>query len=258
MDTNSKTQEKERPAPKRDIAKHVIRQYLEDLYNISHGQLLEIPKSDLNICKNYDRLIEHVYVLLESQEDILNPEKYDRKDYPNKTFISRNIIRYAIKELVNDCTIYYDKDNRCFRYTPSEQQISNQFPILKIAQNITITPLPYSTVVYFHVSPIYADAVVDYLNAQFKPDDVRAINLGEIIMCIEFKTYDIQVKYDTPYDQTNASQAALFIRICKILKKFNLASLAHTPITNPNTFFKTHFEKSREGLQGSPAENVDE
>ena len=219
---------------KKNLAKSVILQYLTHIYEYSHGNVTKINVSDLESCASDTALIEKTFEILKTTYDIHNTEYKDVT--PGKICISRNTIDSAIKELAKSNQIVKDKKNKCWKLIPPDEHIFQEHPILNIADQINITPLSCSNIFYFHVNPLYADAVTAFINSNTKNVLTRAFNLNGIIMCMELEP-DFVMQRGYQYNKPSYNNPDFAKRMCKMLHSFNLTTVEGNPIKNIDNYF---------------------
>ena len=184
------------PVKKKEV-KEIVLSFLKNLYEKKlHGTAWS--QDELNIVSQKNSLIAYV------QEQL--------KEQPSCGDVSDNTIYKAITELVDQRRITY-KDHE-YLYVPTESEEQQNFPILNIAKDISIQPLPFKDFCLFETNEKYTRAVADYLGSQFSNDDIRVIPIGNFLLCL-----DLELPAGSSYF---TKKRGLNARVSDYLKRFTL------------------------------------
>lgn len=203
---------------KKSGARESILEYLRELhYKKAHGEGLtsEEEKSIKSVSalarymseKDEFRMV--VYAHNELPKEIVS---YEERGF---SVLSEQSFRKAYKQLEADGRVEEVDGNIC--YLPLREEQEELFPILKIADSIEVTPLPYNDLAFYGVRSSLSAEVANYINHQFYRQDIRAISLGDVIMCI-----DICV----PNGSRIVKKKPIAERVDECLKSFKLRELS--------------------------------
>lgn len=195
----------------KNAAKEKILSYLQSLYFKKANQVELSAEEDVSI-----RSITQLSKYLSSQEKY-NIHVYEPgdtvTDYQKPTgegfcIISYPSFRNAVEELISDGKI--ERTGGLIQYSPDKEEREAFFPILKMASSIDITPLPWQDLAFFQVRRGLSAEVANYINHQFYNNDIYAVSLGDIIMCIDMAVPSgskIVVKRETVHERVTACLA---------------------------------------------------
>ena len=163
------------------LAKKLILEYLKQLSDQKSKGIALSPDDKKNISQK-KLLIEAIYkkntdIIVES--NLASPEDKD-----SKTAISYSTFQNAISALESERKI--EKKLGSFHYIQAIEDRAKSFPILNIASHLKITPLDISDITFYRTSTQYASWIADYINSQFDADDIHAVAINDMIMCLDF------------------------------------------------------------------------
>ena len=200
-----------KPQKKRSAAKEVILDFLKGLYEKERNGHSLTP-NELDLISSKKMLEVAVYQSVNNKICELGITDKANEDGGSA---SSTTIYQAINELLEEGKIEF-KFHR-FQYRPTEGENLTNFPILKVASEIPITPLPVQDLVFYRTGAQYASWITNYINAQFLSDDIYAVALGDVIMCMDFQ---IPSGFNSV-----AKRASLSERLTDILKTFDVQPL---------------------------------
>ena len=171
-------------AERSNLVKDIVEEYLKHLYEkMIRGEVLTEEEKRSITQKNH--LVDAVY---KYGKDRIIERGITGKNVKTGTDIvevSRSTVYGAITALEGEGRIR--KFDGSFQYFPPENGLYKQYPILKVASNIKVKPLPFQDLAFYEVDERYMAWVVDYVNSQFNSGDIVAVNLGSIMMCIDLQ-----------------------------------------------------------------------
>lgn len=131
---------------------------------------------------------------------------------------SANTVRTVIEDLYKEGTLQYDG----FEYTLNETFSLERahFPILQIADRISIEMLPPEDVMFLSAPPQYVSAITDYINAVFYKRDVVATAMGNLIICMS--VYPLEA-FEDGFTPNPKHTERFFSQLTGALADFNLA-----------------------------------
>lgn len=164
----------------KDEAKRLLIRYLKSIY-IKKKDGSPLSADEIAVITVKKNLGEIVY-------DISGGTIVDSSDYPKgipagKMGISRATINNAIDELIQSGQVR--KQYGVYEYVPSEDELKKAYPILNIASDIKISPLQVDRCAFYKVQGQYAPWITEYINAHFSHDDIYAVSIGDLIMCLD-------------------------------------------------------------------------
>ena len=164
----------------KDEAKRLLTRYLKYIYKkLGKGYPLTQDESEtISVKKN---LVDTVYAT--SNGTVVDSNKYPKGPPAGKMGISRATINKAIDELIESGQIRLRYG--VYEYVPSEDELKKAYPILNIASDIKISPLQVDRCAFYKVQGQYAPWITEYINAQFSHDDIYAVSIGDLIMCLD-------------------------------------------------------------------------
>lgn len=203
-----------RDNPKTRNVEKVITDYMKGLYTKKlNGELFtreetESISGQLNLA-NYLLAGEHTPLYETGSVDHKANGNAPHPSDPNE--VSVDLVKKVIKSLLDRSRL--EKRDGVLQYVPKAKEALQNFPILKMAEDIQITECPWNDIAFYQVSKSFSTEITNYINAQFYTNDIRAIDLGGLVMCIDLslgqKSTLVQKRY--PLSQ----------RIANILKDFD-------------------------------------
>ena len=151
-------------------AKAMTLKYLRELYEGRRSGKKLTETDGTNISSQKD-LRDHVMDLLD-------------EEISGEYQISESTVENAIRELKDEGKIRVVGGR--FEYVPPKNEIYHFFPLLRHPKEVTITELPVIDILFFRTNPYHAQELTDYINAHFYQDDIHAVCLGDIIMCLDY------------------------------------------------------------------------
>lgn len=136
---------------------------------------------------------------------------------PTDKPVSQNTIGNVINELIEEGAIAKIRGE--YAYVPEYDTDPSDFPILGIAKQIDVRLCPPEGLLFLEVSNNAASMVAEYINAFFSNGEVKAIPLGNIVMCIGVSRSCI---YTDSLNHNSVSDQLLRLKIETILEPFNL------------------------------------
>ena len=161
-------------------AKKLILNYLKELSDKQLKGYKPSPEDEKRISQK-NLLIQAMYEL--HRDEIVESGTYDADESNEKIKISRPTFNLAINALIGEGKIE-NKLGR-FQYVRSTEDRAKSFPILNIASHLKITPLDISGITFYRTGTQYASWIADYINAQFDADDIHAVAINDMIMCLD-------------------------------------------------------------------------
>lgn len=171
---------------KKNEAKERMLKYLRELYyKRAYGEGLtnEEEKSikSISALARYMSEKDEFKMVIYAHDEL--PEGIASYEERGFLVLSEQSFRKAYKLLEADSRVEEIDGNIC--YLPLREEKEEIFPILKIADNIEVTPLPHNDFAFYEVRSSISAEVANYINQQFYRHDIRAISLGDVIMCID-------------------------------------------------------------------------
>lgn len=164
-----------------EVARQALLKYLKSLYeqDPSGEKISAADKERISQKKN---LVRAVYDLNKGKivETGLSAEKE-----PGTISISPATINKAIDLLMGDKII--EKKLGRYWYAPPKEELYRQFPILTVANSIEVTPLEIQDFQIYKTDRQYTPIVASYINSRFDADDIRAVCIENLILCLDFR-----------------------------------------------------------------------
>lgn len=193
-------------APKKDKVKRVLLDFLKSLYlKDRDGEKLTAEERSYIVQQKV--LARYVY----DHKEFRIFESKDKQGSAEGDVISTASVIAAISELEKDELI--ERCNGCYQYVPTAEELATEYPITAIASKITVRPLPHDGLAFIQVPKNYCDEICSYINSRFRANDVRAVPLGDIIMCI-----DVSLPSDSKFVRKKETLEA---RIQRCMRGFN-------------------------------------
>lgn len=171
---------------KQDAAKAVILEHLRYLY---HKQLQgeKLTDQEKHSVKFQENLVDYVFkqdrTKITETDRTSSSKKMNPKNSPYE--MSRPTVRKLIKEMMVLGEI--EKKDGLLQYVPTPDELSSTHPILKIAKSIPVVPLKATDLSFYRVPEQYADIIAQYVNSKFFNDDIYAVPIKDIVMCMDLQ-----------------------------------------------------------------------
>lgn len=173
-----------RPREKKAFVALFITEELERIYHEKTSRKMlrkKVPRFE-----TMESLVDHVF----SSRFFVDSAKYrdEMSDLeraalpPNTVIVSRNTVRNAVKELLDEAVIRFIDEEIVWRPRPSLNE--KHFPILSLAPQTEITINVPGHIFFLTVPEGFCTAIADYLSSQFYKDDILFIPMGRFIMCV--------------------------------------------------------------------------
>ena len=230
-----------KPPDKKNKAKQLILDYLAEL----HRQMLAgipISSTDYDRCRTRDSIAEYIF----SGVTYL-PDKNGNYTIPE---FSERTVYDAVDELKKDGLIEKDE---IFKLVPDEDEFLKKFPILNCASKINITQMPVDSMIFFHVNENYAKELTDFINSFFHPQDVHAVCMGDLIMCV-----DIAPPANSPIVKKKNS---LEKRVLKKLRLFNVEQSTYYDLKkgyDSHELYQQHLKQQEKEFNAMVTETTEE
>ena len=195
---------------KGEQAEDIIRKYLGELREKERRRVALTDEERRSVSqKNF--LIDAVYKY--GAETICETGLGDAS---GRKEISRGTISGAIDRLLGSGDIEYR--NHQYRGKTQQEDRYEQYPVLNMASNIQITAMPCEDVAFYRTEKRFSGLIAEYINGHFLNDDIFAVDLGGVIMCID--------QCLPQKSKAVTKRKSLAVRVEKILKEFDLRGIS--------------------------------
>lgn len=137
-------------------------------------------------------------------------------DAAGRKEISRGTISGAIDRLLGSGDIEYR--NHQYRGKIQQEDRYERYPVLNMAPNIQITAMPFGDIAFYRMEKRFSGLMAEYINGHFLNDDIFAVDLGGVIMCID--------QHLPKKAEVVTKRKSLAERVEKVLKEFDLRGIS--------------------------------
>ena len=170
-----------RTADKSPLVREIVLEYLKMLYQ-KECEGSALTKEEMESTTTIDNLGKAVFRY--GKGKIIEKGMVEKPEKDIKE-VSSSTVYNVIKSLQADGKIEWFDGKLHYKEPDTEE--NKRYPILKIADQIPVTPLPYRDVAFYRVGERYSAWVAEYINSRFHCGDIVAVNMGQIVMCIDLE-----------------------------------------------------------------------